>query len=390
MAKHSPLPHHSLFRRRVATVGVGLVALLLMSFGGWLGGRWQEGQGATGHPQTPQPPFPYAEEEVTFHSDGVDLAGTVTVPRGEGPFPGVVLLSGAGAQDRDGTLAGHRRYLVLADALTRAGIAVLRYDDRGTGGSGGDLLEARFADLAAEAAAAVEVLRERPGVDPGRVGLLGASQGSLVASLAARDDPRLAFLVLLSPPALPGHEVWVEQQLRVAQAEGAEASDLEVMELLLLTAFELRTADLSDAEKRRTLEEVVENLEDLQPGTGLQLTAGARRRMMVEVLLSPQMEDALFYDPRPVLEELQLPVLALYGSKDLQVPPTVHAPYLREALGDNPRATMEVIPGLNHLLQPSATGRPSEYGRLEITLAPAVLERISAWIHEPSHAETRP
>ncbi|MDY7093252.1 MAG: alpha/beta fold hydrolase [Acidobacteriota bacterium] len=371
-------------------MGVGLIALLLMGLGGWLGGLWQEQQSSAGHPQTPQPPFPYSQREVTFSSGGVELAGAVTVPQGDGPFPGVVLLSGAGPQDRDGTLAGHQRYLVLADALTRAGVAVLRYDDRGTGGSGGELLEARFEDLAAEAGAAVELLREQPKIDPGRVGLLGASQGSLVAGLAAREDPRLAFLVLLSPPALPGHEVWVEQQLRVAQAEGAEASDLEVMELLLLTAFELRTADLPEAEKHQSLEQVVENLEQLQAGTGLQLAAGARRRILVQALLSRQMEDALYYDPRPVLEELRLPVLALYGSKDLQVPPSVHAPDLRTALADNPRATVEVIPGLNHLLQPSTTGRPSEYARLEVTLAPKVLERVSRWILDHSHPQDRP
>jgi len=170
-------------------------------------------------PQVPEPPYPYLEEEIVFPNTeaGFDLAGTLTIPKGDGPFPAVVLISGSGPQDRDEQLAGHRPFLVLADHLARAGIAVLRYDDRGYGESGGDL-EGTSADLATDAAAAVDYLAAKP--ETGSIGLLGHSEGGIIAPMVAATDPAVTFVIMLAGPGETGAEVLLQQAALIPEAEG--------------------------------------------------------------------------------------------------------------------------------------------------------------------------
>lgn len=384
-------------RSTTAPILVTLAAIALAWAGGFVGQRIGEGERAVVRPQEPVGALPYETREVVLDRGEIVLTGTVSLPRGPGLFPGVVLVSGAGAQDRDGTLMGHKRYLVLADHLTRAGIAVLRYDDRGTGGSGGDLLLAGFEDLAGDALTAAAELARQPEVDASRVGFVGASEGSLVSTLAAVAPPEdlaeelkvpIAFLVLLSAPALPGEDVLVDQQLALARAAGADEATLVELEALVQEAMRVRTWRTSEAVRREELQRIVFEIERLEiGGPELELPFSDqedRRRRLADVMLSPSMRDLLNHDPRPVLGQVAVPLLALYGAHDLQVEPALHSRILREALEAAPTDDVDVriLPGLNHLLQPSATGLPSEYGKIEVALAPWVLETISTWILE--------
>ncbi|WP_263834829.1 alpha/beta hydrolase family protein [Salinibacter sp.] len=303
-------------------------------------------------PQHPEPPYPYAADSVTFRNEaaGLGLAGTLTRPEGEGPHPAVVLVSGSGPQDRNSEVFNHKLFHVLADHLTRQGIAVLRYDERGVGASEGRFDGATSEEFATDVAAAVRFLRSRPGVDADATGLVGMSEGGLVAPMVHTRFEPVDFLVLMAGPSVPGHEILVEQSARIAAAQGAPSG----------------AVDSIRAVQRRTLEGV----------------ATDRVRSQIEQATDPWFRFFVGYDPAPTLRQVDVPVLALYGSKDLQVPAGQNVGPMRAALQASPSddATVRVLDGLNHLFQPAETGLPSEYAQIDTTMAPTALETISAWI----------
>ncbi|HSW28529.1 MAG TPA: alpha/beta hydrolase [Longimicrobiales bacterium] len=318
-------------------------------------------------PQHPKPPFPYREEEVriTNAAPGVVLAGTLTLPQGAGPFPGVVLVTGSGPQDRDESLMGHKPFLVLADHLTRKGIAVLRYDDRGVGKSTGSFSTATSEDFAGDALAAVAFLGARPEVGP--VGIAGHSEGGLIGPLAAVRSDDVAFVVMLAGPGLPGEQILYLQGNLIARAGGAsEAQAAAVGEMQ--HALQETVATLP-AETRREMED------ELTP---------AAVEAQVRQVNSPWFRFFLTYDPRPTLEKVRVPVLALNGSLDLQVPAEANLREVGEALrrGGNGDVTTRLLPGLNHLFQTARTGGPSEYATITETMSPTALEAVSSWILE--------
>ncbi|GAA4680977.1 alpha/beta hydrolase [Pseudonocardia yuanmonensis] len=322
-------------------------------------------------PQTPAPPFPYRSEDVTFPSGGLTLAGTVTTPEGPGPFPAVVMITGSGAQDRDETLAGHKPFLVPADVLTRAGVAVLRTDDRGVGGSGGSLDGTPYADLADDARAGVAYLRTRPDVDPARIGLFGHSEGGYLAPLAVqRSAPgEIAFTVLMAGPAVPGGDVLVEQNRLILTAAGLPADQVEAqVERVGRMIAQVRAGDVAGAQQTAREQAVAQGLPAEQADA-----AAAQVPSLVPFLTD---------DPRPALSALRIPVLAFFGSKDLQVPPAQNEQPMRDALAGSPDATVRTFDGLNHLLQPAPTGSPAEYAMIETTIDPAVLEAVTTWLNE--------
>jgi pimeloyl-ACP methyl ester carboxylesterase len=322
-------------------------------------------------PQLPIPPFPYREEEVAFDSaPGVRLAGTLTLPEGKGPFPAVVLITGSGPQDRDETLAGHKPFLVLADALTRRGVAVLRYDDRGVGASTGRFPEAAATDFAADVRAALAYLRTRAEADPRRTGLIGHSEGGMIAPMVAADDPRVAFVVLMAGPGVPAGALMAAQRQAVALAAGA-TPEAAARNAELWARVDAAVSGAPDLEQART------QVRQILSGAG---AAAPVVEAAVRQVASTWYRQFLAYDPAPNLRKLRVPVLALNGDKDLQVVSSLNLPGMRAALKDNPRAEVVELPGLNHLFQPSATGDPREYGRIEQTMAPAVLQRIGDWI----------
>jgi dienelactone hydrolase len=320
-------------------------------------------------PQTPAPPYPYRSADVTFRSGDLTLAGTVTTPEGPGPFPAVVMITGSGAQDRDETLAGHKPFLVLADALTRAGVAVLRTDDRGVGGSGGTLDGTPYADLADDARAGVAYLRTRADVDPARIGLFGHSEGGYLAPLAVQGAAPgdIAFLVLMAGPSVPGGDVLLEQNRLILAAAGVPADQVEAqVEHVRQMITQVQAGDVAGA--GRTAREQA-------AAQGLAAEQGDAAAAQV-----PTLVPFLTYDPRPALAALRIPVFAFFGAKDLQVPPTQNDGPMREALAGAPDATVRTFDGLNHLMQPATTGSPAEYASIETTIDPAVLDAVRTWV----------
>lgn len=340
-------------------------------------------------PQEPKPPFPYRVEETTLASGGVTLAGTLTLPGGDGPFPGVVLLTGSGAQDRDEALFGHKPFLVLADRLTRAGVAVLRLDDRGVGGSGGSLDAATYAELAADAAAALAHLAARPGVADDRVGLLGHSEGAMLAprvAAAAADGAPPHFLVLLAGPAVRGDALLRRQLSALARVQGVPAELTGDFDRLVDVGIAALAAGGGAAEIEARVAAETEAIAAERPDADRDalgaFAAGIAR--MLAGFDRPLFREFLTYDPAPVLAQVDVPVLAIYGERDLNVPPAQNVPALEAALAgdDDGDATIRTLPGLNHLLQPSATGNPAEYGQIEQTMSEEALALVAGWIVE--------
>ncbi|MCS6862583.1 MAG: alpha/beta fold hydrolase [Abditibacteriales bacterium] len=337
-------------------------------------------------PQTPQKPYPYVEEEVSYENKkaGVKLAGTLTLPTGKGPFPAALLITGSGAQDRDETVFGHKPFWVLADYLTRRGIAVLRVDDRGVGGSTGNVAEATSEDLAEDVLAGVAYLKGRREINPKRIGLIGHSEGGLIAPIAASKSKDVAFIVLMAGTGLTGEEIIYRQSELLLKAHGAHILDIAAQRRVQEKMFAVVRAepDNSRAEKklREILAEEISQLSEAEKKAAG--SASAALEAQVKEVLSPWFRFFLTYDPKPTLRKVKCPVLALNGEKDLQVPPQENLRAIADALkaGGNRDYTIKEFPGLNHLFQTCQTGAPSEYAQIEETIAPVVLETIASWI----------
>lgn len=351
-----------------------------------------EGVEAPRRPQHPEPPFPYDAVDVTIPTDepGVTLAGTLTKPHGDGPFPAVVLISGSGPQDRDETVSGHKPFLVIADALTRRGVAVLRYDDRGFGGSTGNFATATTADFANDALAAVRFLVGRDDIDPARIGLIGHSEGGIVAPMVARRSDEVAFIALLAGPGVPFEVLLPIQFERLALAAGASAEVAANMRRATRRLMEIArdTPDPNEAaaQMRETLYEMIEALppEERQGfGTTPQMRAAAVEQQ-VAFFNSPWMRFLIGYDPTDDLRRLRIPVLALNGTLDLNVPPDINLPPIERALREagNPASRVHELPGLNHLFQPAMTGHGREYVMIETTFDPSALDILVDWVVE--------
>jgi pimeloyl-ACP methyl ester carboxylesterase len=323
-------------------------------------------------PQTPAPPYPYREEEVSYPSaPGVRLSATLTLPAGDGPFPAVVLITGSGPQDRDETLLGHKPFKVLADHLTRKGIAVLRADDRGTGTSTGTYATATSMDFAGDAEAGLTYLASRTDINRQKLGLVGHSEGGLVAPIVAARNARVAFIVMMAGSGVPGDEILVAQQALIATASGASAELVQRSTAAMRDVFAAIRTEKDDAALVATLRK---RLVGIVPEPQIEAQARA--------LTSPWYRYFLTYDPRPTLQSVRCPVLAINGEKDLQVSAKANLAGIRAALeaGGNTRSQVEELPGLNHLFQHATTGSPAEYARIEETMAPEVLEKVSGWI----------
>lgn len=330
-------------------------------------------------PQEPAKPYPYATEEVRFENktDGVTLVGTFTWPSTGSSFPAVVLISGSGPQNRDEELMDHRPFLVLADHLTRNGIAVLRFDDRGVGASSGDFRTATSADFANDAEAAVKYLKTRKEVNPKYIGLAGHSEGGLIAPMVAARSKDVAFIVLLAGPGIPGDQIMLLQQRLIAQASGVDSVSIALSASLNRAAFDM-------VKKSSDTEQLKKDLAAYFQQNNIPATYASSA---IAQLTNPWMQYFVTYDPRPALEKVKCPVLALNGARDLQVPAKENLEAIQQALtnGGNRRVTTLTLPGLNHLFQPSTTGLPSEYGQIEETFSPEALKEIVQWITKVNH-----
>lgn len=334
---------------------------------------------AVKRPQEPRPPFPYASEDVRFESGSVWLAGTLTIPTGEGPFAAVLLISGSGLQDRDQTLFGHKPFWVLADHLSRAGIAVLRVDDGGTGQSEAHPRPPTLEDFAADANAGVDFLHADARIDT--VGLIGHSEGGVVAPMLASSRRDIGFVVLLAAPGVPGDELMRRQNERIYAALEFPADRRERLLGLLDRLFATLKSDVSAAAAMPEVEAIVR--EQMQAnGVPPAEQQDAQVSGAAAQALAPAMRAFLRYDPVPALARTRVPVLALNGGRDVQVDAEQNLPAIRAALADAENADVEThrLAGLNHLFQTAVSGLPHEYGTIEETMAPGVLDGIRDWI----------
>ena len=293
-------------------------------------------------PQEPKPPFPYLSEDVSFAGATAEIlmAGTITTPKGDGKFPAVILVSGSGPQNRDEELVGHKPFLVWADALTKAGFAVLRYDDRGTYKSTGTFKGSTSQDFALDTAGAVTYLKKRKDIDPKRIVVMGHSEGGLIAPIVASKDPSLAGIVLLAGPGVSGERIIEKQIPDMARAAGLSEEQIKMA------------------------------------------TEGGLQRVKQEMTKDTWLANFWTYDPAPTLAKVLCPVLALNGELDKQVDATLNLGAIEAALkqGGNKNYTLRVLPKLNHLLQTATTGAAQEYGQLEETVSPIALEEVIQWL----------
>jgi uncharacterized protein len=343
-------------------------------------------QGET--PTAAEEPVPYKQEEVTFSNGSVKLAGTLTSPSTGKKHPAVVMITGSGPQNRDEELFGFKPFKLIADALTRKGVAVLRYDDRGVGGSTGGQEQSTTQDFAMDALAAVKYLRARKDIDSRRIGLCGHSEGAVAASMAADRSHDVAFLVLLAGPGVPGDTLILWQLVTLMKMGGAKESDIVESVALQHRIYDaIRSGKGWDDIKTAMKEQIAKSMKDLSPERRQTMGDSAQ---FVEMVVDSKIRGARTpwfaffssYDPAPALSRTKCPVLALFAELDMQVPPSLNKGPVESALrkGGNKDVTVRVLPGANHLFQAADTGYPSEYGTLKKEFLPGFLDTVTAWV----------
>jgi hypothetical protein len=325
-------------------------------------------------PQDPQPPFNYCINEVTFRNEkeGFDLTGTLTIPEGDGPFPAMMLVSGSGQENRDEELMNHRPFWVIADYCARHGVAVLRYDDRGVGGSGGEVATATSMDFSYDAEAAFDYLRSQAHIDASRVGILGHSEGGIINFMVSARRPEVAFLVSLAGPAVNGIEVLKEQQKAILRASGMTEEAVQFSSNANAQLFDIIEASSSREEADSLMRQLVKGW-----GYNEELT-----EQTVSQMTMPWMYYFLKYDPTEAIIKTNCPALLLNGSKDLQVIITQNFPAYEKIIAEHGKTnlTLREMPDLNHLFQHCETGSPSEYFEIDETISPEVLEMIVEFV----------
>lgn len=337
-------------------------------------------------PQEPKKPYPYDEEEVSYENkrDSVKLAGTLTLPRTKAPFPAVILITGSGAQDRNESLLGHKPFLVLADYLTRQGIAVLRVDDRGMGGSTGSVPNSTSENFAGDVLTGIEYLKNRKEINPKQIGLIGHSEGGIIAPMVAAQSPDVAFIVLMAGTGLTGEEILYLQGALIAKANGASAEVLAKQRAIQEHTYAILRKEKDNAAAEKLLREDFDKQMAAMTEEEKKKAGDPEKAFQAQVkqITSPWFRYFLTYDPRPALLKVKCPVLALNGENDLQVPINENLREIEAALkrGGNPDVTIVRLPKLNHLFQTSETGSPNEYSKIEETIAPVALKTMGDWI----------
>lgn len=337
-------------------------------------------------PQEPQGPYSYVNEEVKFQNTkaNITLAGTLTLPSKGGKYPAVVLITGSGAQNRDEEVLGHKPFLVIADHLTKNGIAVLRFDDRGVGQSSGNFKTATSLDFSTDVESAVAYLQTRKEIDKSRIGLIGHSEGGLVAPLVASGSDNIRFMVLLAAPAIDLGKLLLKQDELIARSLGISEPEIQKIKNTNAIAYSLiaKSSDLKVLRNdlvKLAEKEILKIPSQLLPP---KMTKEEFIATQIDNLSSPWFQYVMKYSPDKTLEKVRCPVLALNGEKDLQVTPKENLAAITRALkdGGNSNITTKEFPNLNHFFQECETGSPLEYAKIEQTFSPKVLTEISVWI----------
>lgn len=338
-------------------------------------------------PVAPEPPPPYRQEEVKIVNGAIMLAGTLTLPPAPGRHPAVVLMTGSGAENRDEEVFGFKVFRLIADHLTRNGIAVLRCDDRGVGGSSGSTPDSTTADFAGDVVAEVAYLKTRRDIDAKHIGVLGHSEGGLIGPLAATRSRDIAFVVMMSGPALNGEQILVAQAAAMYAARGATQAAIDRQartQRLLIEAA--KKNDGWDAAEKQLQAEVAEQVAQMPETQRARLTEIGQQQIKSQMaaVRQPWFRFFLTYDPLPALEQLKCPVLALFGDLDLQVPTADSKAAMEKAFAKsgNRDVTIRILPKANHLYQSAGTGDVSEYTTLKKEFVPELLPLVTIWIQE--------
>lgn len=328
---------------------------------------------------------PYTEQEVSYSNGPIHLAATLTLPAGNGPFPAVILITGSGPQNRDEEVFGHKPFLLIADHLARAGIAVLRADDRGVGQStGGTVDEATTVELSGDTLAGIAFLKTQLSISSDRIGLIGHSEGAVIAPLLASRSKDVAFIVMLAGTGVPGDEIWLKQRELIERADGVDEAVIEQENKNapeLVSAIETGAGFAAiEALARSQLAQQADLLPKLHRPTTAQTEFNAD--LVTRAMTTRWFRFFLTYDPRPALRKVTVPVLVMNGELDRQVSPDQNLPEIEKALKDagNTDVTIRLMPGLNHLFQKARTGSPSEYGSIDETFNQEAIDVISNWI----------
>ncbi|GAB5527346.1 MAG: alpha/beta fold hydrolase [Roseivirga sp.] len=335
--------------------------------------------------QTPQAPFPYDIEEVTFTNkrDGTILAGTLTLPKGNGPFPAAILLTVAGPNDRDQSHGSpqHKPFMVLADHLSRKGIAVLRADDRGIGGSGGNIFQSTMEDFAHDAIAGFDMLKQHPRINAAQIGFIGNSEGTLVGPMAAAMNQETAFIITLGGMGIKGSEVIMDQVTAIGKLGGLDTNNIERLQAHTQRLFKVIRNETSDEKTAQKLRKLLKNSEKPEMDERLFLVPKSIDEQ-VKIFSSPWYRYQVNFDPASILQSITCPFLALHGSQDPFVAPDKNlaaiATHLSKA-GNRQYATM-LLPNVNHVFQDATSGSPLLYDENEISFSPRALRLITSWL----------
>lgn len=337
-------------------------------------------------PQEPVKPYTYVSEEISFKNEkaGNTLSGTLTLPKKEGNFPAVILVSGSGAQNRDEELLGHKPFLVLADYLTKNGIAVLRYDDRGVGKSTGDFENSTTKDFATDTEAAFQYLKTRKDINKTKIGIIGHSEGGIIAPMVAAKNPDVAFIVLMAGVAIPGDELMMLQNYMIGKVNGMPEEELTKLGNINRQTYDIIKKETDLTVMRNKLQESFNSeMKPLLISKGIpQADVTQYLDAQANELASPWYSNFIKHNPATDLEKVKCPMLALNGSKDLQVASMANLEAVKRAgeKSGNKKVTIKELKGLNHLFQESDTGSPADYNTIEQTISPIALNEISAWI----------
>jgi len=341
-------------------------------------------------PAAPAAPPPYKEEEVSIQTPAVKLGGTLTLPPGAGPHPAVVLITGSGAENRDEEVFGFKVFRLLADHLTRHGIAVLRCDDRGVGASSGSTAQSTSSDFADDALAQVAYLRTRSEIEKAHVGLLGHSEGGLIAPLAASRTADVAFIILMSGPGLTGAEIMLAQSETIGRAAGVTDAQITSNQTLQRQLFAAARTDTGWDEATAAVKAAIKTAIDALPEARRQAIKDpaaliqAQANAQVEAVRSPWFKFFLDFDPASALVKVRCPVLATFGERDIQVPTAPNRAAMEKAFATSgfKNYRIEVFPRANHLYQDAPTGAVAEYTTLTKEFVPGFLDLLVSWTQQ--------
>ncbi|TCD00728.1 alpha/beta hydrolase [Pedobacter frigidisoli] len=341
--------------------------------------------------QIPKPPYTYVVEDVLFagKETGLTYGATLTRPKGKKHFPTVVLISGTGGQDRDYTCDAHKYFWVLADQLSRKGIAVLRIDDRGIGATTGDYKTSTSLDFAKDINAGVNYLRTRTDIDKEKIGLIGHSEGGIIAPMVYKLNPdHINFMILISAPVIGLREVNRFQSLK--QFEKSFRIDSLISERMKLHRY-ITDNIPQKAHTQEELKSVINSALDSLAKTSsasmrtkLRFDTNARSRDVLfrsyRDFLSPWYQYILRYNPVEDMKAVKCPILGIFGSSDKQVPPAEDFRLLKDNIAVNKVSDVVMFQDMNHFMQTDPTGEPKNYAQISESIRADVLEKITSWI----------